>query len=239
MPLPRMAPPVPSLAPEPPPAESAAPASGTCANHANLPAIFICRRCNTPICDLCAFPQSDGSRLCPSCATLKSAGPALRAGISSVTLAVQNQKCKQHPNVAAVQLCHFCSAPVCATCDFLLPGNFHACPACATSPQSKLSPKRRKMLVSSYVLAIWCTVIMGALMTGMFAGMVRTKEDEAAFGTLIMIIVLVPAIAGIALGVSSKGRNSTSMASWIAIIWNALFLAGLLLLMVIGALSKG
>lgn len=228
---------------EPPPllpANPTVPVAGVfCQTHSNLRAAFICRRCNASICDVCAFPQDDGSRLCPTCATLQSAEPVSRGGIPAVALAVQGKYCPQHPAVAAVQICNLCGAPMCATCDFLVPGNLHVCPTCATTPQTALSPKRKKMLIGSFALALWCTVVLGALMSGMFQGMVKTKADEQLFGYVLFIILLGPSIAGLSLGLSSMDRRmSNKIPMWIATIWNGMILAGFVLLVIVG-LMKG
>lgn len=226
--------------PAPPVIPAAAPNSAQCANHPNLPAIFLCRRCGAAICELCGFPQTDGSRLCPACATVHSAAPAFRSGVSAVALAVQNRNCPQHPNVAAVQICQICGAPMCATCDFLLPGNFHVCPKCATTPQTSLSPKRKRLLIGSFAMAGWCTLVMAALLSGAFRNMVTDKASEEAFGLLISFILFIPSIIGTALGVSSMDRRlSNTMAMWIATIWNGLILGGFILLMIIGIMKGG
>ena len=220
----------------------AAPAAGagSCVNHSNLPAIFLCRRCGAAICELCAFPQDDGSRLCPACATVLSPEPASRRGISAVALAVQDRKCPQHPNVAAVQVCQICGTPMCATCDFLLPGNMHVCPTCATKPHTSLSPKRKRMLIGSFALAGWCTLVMAALMGGLFRSMAESKADEEAFGLLLTFILLIPSIVGTALGVGSMDRRlSNTFAMWIATIWNGIILGGFILLMIVGMMMKG
>jgi len=223
----------------PPVSPAPAARSGACANHSNLPAIYLCRRCGAAICELCAFPEDDGRRLCPACATVLSAGSASHGGVSAVALGVQERKCPQHPNVAAVQLCQICGAPMCATCDFLLPGNLHVCPTCATQPQTSLSPKRKRMLIGSFALAAWCTLVMAALMAGAFRGMARDKSEEEAFGLLLMFILLVPSIIGVALGLGAMDRRlSNTMAMWIATIWNGLILGGFILLMIIGMMMK-
>jgi hypothetical protein len=204
-----------------------------------VPAVSVCPGCNAAICDLCAFPQDDGSRLCPACATVQAAEPGVRGGPALEAPAVQDRKCKQHPGVTAVQICHICKEPMCATCDFLLPGNFHVCPTCATAPQAPLSPKRKKMLIGSFALAGWCTLFMAVLLGGGFRSMARDKESQQALGLLVMALLLAPAIAGVALGVNSKGRSSSgSFAPWIAIAWNGMILGGYILLMIIGMVRK-
>ena len=190
-----------------------------------------------PICDLCAFPQDNGTRFCPTCSA-QSSRSSQRSGLSTSTLAAQGQKCKQHPNVGASYICYSCGEPMCKTCDFSLPGNIHACPTCATSTKPKLSPKRRKRLVSAYVMASWCTLVWVALLSGVFRGMVHNKADQEGFGLLLMVVLLVPSITGVALGVSAKGRGSGTIAVWMAILWNGMILGGFFLLMLIGMMTK-
>ncbi len=229
----------PSPAADVPPVLAVVP--GMCANHSNLPAVFVCKRCGAAICSLCAFPQDDGSRLCPSCATVHSPGfePPTLGGVSAVTLAVQDRKCRQHPDVAAVQICKLCGMPMCATCDFALPGNLHLCPRCATSQRTVLSPKRKAYLVGSFALGVWCTLVMAALLAGAFKGMAKHKEDQEAFGMLLMLLLLAPSIIGVAFGVSSMDRRQpNSIAMWIATAWNGMILVGFLLLMIIGMFMK-
>jgi hypothetical protein len=231
--------------PQPPPAGNVPPvlaaAPGMCVNHTNLRAAFTCNRCGKAICQICAFPQDDDTWLCPLCATMSSNSletPA-HGGVSAVTLAVQDRKCHLHPNVAAVQICKSCGVAMCATCDFALPGNLHLCPRCATTQRTGLSPKRKVYLVASFVLAAWCTAVMAALLAGAFQNMAESKESETAFGMLLMVILLIPAIIGTALGVSSMDRRlPNSIAMWIATIWNGIILGGFLLLMIVGMFMK-
>jgi len=80
---------------------------------------------------------------------------------------------------------------------------------------------------------------MAALLAGAFKGMARNKEDQEAFGMLLMLLLLVPSIIGVALGVSSMDRRlPNSIAMWIATIWNGMILAGFLLLMIVGLFMK-
>jgi hypothetical protein len=222
-----------------PPVQTAPADGSSCVNHPNLPALFLCGRCNSAICDICSFEQADGSRLCPVCATERAAEPVSNE-VVSVNPSAQNQQCRQHPNVAAVQICRLCGDPMCATCDFLLPGNLHVCPSCATKPQTALSPKRKGMLIASFALAVWGTLVMAALMTGVFRGMGRDPEGQQALGLLLILIWVIPAIIGTSLGVGAMDRRlSNRMAMWIAAIWNGLILGIFIVLTIIGLMAKG
>lgn len=87
-------------------------------------------------------------------------------------------------------------------------------------------------------MAVWCTLIMALLVTGAFAGMVRTKDDEQAFGVLLILILLGPSIVGLAMGVGVMDRRlPNTIAMWIAVVWNGLILGGFILLMIIGTMK--
>jgi hypothetical protein len=207
-----------------------------CANHENLPAVFLCGRCQNPICDLCAVPQDDGSRLCPACVAVPGSGPAVRSGIPAVSLAVANRTCRQHRQVAAVQICQNCGDAMCGTCDFLLPGNLHLCPICATAAPGAMSSKRKKMLIGSFALGVWCTVMFTAILGGVFREAAR--ESQVALGFVFTIVLLLPAAFGVALAVNAKGRHTGSIGVWAAILWNGLIMGAFVLLALIGSMSR-
>ena len=126
---------------------------------------------------------------------------------------------------------------MCQTCSFDLPGGIKICPTCATAAP-KLSPKRKRLLIASYVLAVWCTIVMMALLGGMFRGLVRDKEDQELLGLIFIFLLLVPSITGFALGLSSRDKRlSNSIAMWIAIVWNGVILGGLILLEIVGLMK--
>lgn len=219
-----------------------------CTQHPLVQAAFVCRVCAKPMCWTCAFREPDGSVLCPECfvhaGQVQPArpGPPRADGLETVAteLAPPGGRCVQHPQVMATQRCKLCGAFMCGTCDFVLPGNIHLCPACAAKPRSGLSPKRKKLLIGAFALAIWATVGMTCLFCGLFAGLARSKADQEALGTVLMLFVLFPAVIGLGLGISVKDRRLTNPPSiWIAIIWNAIMVGSFLLLSIIGLLSKG
>lgn len=165
---------------------------------------------------------------------------AAQSGSSSIPEGCGDIRCVQHPHIHATGQCKSCGAFMCNTCAFELPGGIKICPTCATSPKTTISPKRKKALVSSFVLAIWCTAVMGALMGGLFRPMITDEASQQALGMLLIFILLVPSIIGTALGVSSMERRmNNTMAMWIATIWNGLILVGFILLMIIGIMKGG
>jgi hypothetical protein len=221
--------------PVPPPAQKAPPwppaAGPMCSQHPSVPAFHECGDCGTPVCETCASHEPDGRRLCPECAGRHAppAAPALPAGIH----------CVQHANLPATAQCQGCGAFLCDTCKFELSDGLCLCPVCATTPRTTLSPKRRKMLIGSYALAVWGTLVLGALMGGAFRGMITSKDDEQAFGLILLLLLLPAAIAGVSLGVGIMNRRSpNSIAVWIATLWNAAVLGLFIMLCIIGQLMK-
>src|SRR5947207_399167 len=126
------------------PVASAAPSSvaaaATCAQHPNLAATFVCRQCGASLCNTCAFQQSDGSAFCPDCMARRTSGASFESSSTApppVTSSVPTgATCLQHPNLPATQSCKLCGKFMCATCDFVLPGEIHLCPACVAAPRT-------------------------------------------------------------------------------------------------------
>src|ERR1043165_9511198 len=127
----------------------------TCYQHPALAAMFACRTCGKMLCQLCAFADEDGNRFCPECApktyTMAGAPPP-------IPMIPAGMKCVRHPSVDAIRQCKTCGSYMCETCDFALPGNIHICPTCAAAPK-KMSRRRKKFLIGSFVLATWCTIM--------------------------------------------------------------------------------
>lgn len=201
-----------------------------CVHHPDLRAAFVCATCKQLICELCAFTRTDGTRICTPCASSPGAresdrGPRLAVQGHAPPSRVHALKCLQHPNVDAVQVCKGCGGPMCATCDFLLPGDLHLCPRCVAAPPSRMSHSRRGLLIAAYAFAIWGTLAAVVRESGVLAGMVRTRDDEIVLGLIVIFFMRVPAIVGAGLGVSCfdpRLRNPPSV--WIAAIWNGLIL---------------
>jgi hypothetical protein len=128
---------------------------------------------------------------------------------------------------------------MCATCDFDLGGHVHLCPVCASAPRSALSPRRKKLLIWSFVLAIWSTIGMTCLFAGVFAGAAQSKQATQMLGLVLIGFVLFPSAMGFALGLTAKDRRMTNPPSiWIATVWNAILMGSFLLLTIIGNARK-
>ena len=90
-------------------------------------------------------------------------------------------------------------------------------------------------MIGSFVLAVIATAGMALMMAGVFAQMARTKEGEAVLGYIFMLIGLLPALIGMALGFTAIDRRLANPVSiWIATIWNVVLLACFLVLVIIG-----
>lgn len=148
-------------------------------------------------------------------------------------------KCQTHPAADAVACCQSCGAPVCATCDFLFPGNLHLCPNCATNPRQKMSSGRKKLVAWSVGLAIWNTLGVILLFVGALSGMAKDKQSEEALGIVLSLFFLMPTLIGLALGIASiEKRMSNAALAWVGAIWNGVILAIWILLMAIGNMMR-
>ena len=147
--------------------------------------------------------------------------------------------CAQHLQVKATQQCLYCGGFMCPTCDFSFPNEVHLCPKCASKSDDGLSPRRKKLLIWSFILAAWTTVGMTCLVSGDFSGFATSKDDLAALGYALFLFVLAPGITGLALGISAKhARLGNPPSIWIAITWNAILVASFIILDVIGLSKK-
>jgi hypothetical protein len=134
--------------------------------------------------------------------------------------------CVQHRHLPAVNQCKTCGAFMCDTCTFILPGSVNLCPECATSTKASINPQRKKILIGSYVCAAWCTFMVAAISLGIFSRVARDAASATALNLLIAITLTIPSITGLGLAVSTlERRRPASIPIWIAIIWNALFVA--------------
>jgi hypothetical protein len=219
-------------------------AVGMCVHHPNLRAAFVCGICHQLICELCGFTRTDGSRICTQCASSPDgrqadSGPRLALQRHAPPSRVHALKCLQHPNVAAVQVCKGCSGPMCAVCDFLLPGDIHFCPKCVAAPPKRLTGRRKGLVITAYAFALWGTLAMIMVRSGVFHGMLETREGEMTFTAIFALFVQLPALAGAAIAAgcfAPRIRNPASV--WGAAVWNGLLLLVHLAFIVIGNLSK-
>jgi hypothetical protein len=142
-------------------------------------------------------------------------------------------QCARHPDVQAVTYCQTCRTPVCATCVFIFPGGFQLCPTCAANPVPKMAPKRKGLMWWSIGLAIWS--ILGLIVMFVALTQMHERGQAEAIGGAMYLLSLLPALIGLALGVSTFDRRlATPGVVWFGIIGNGLVLVIWLLLMVVG-----
>jgi hypothetical protein len=188
---------------------------------------------NIKTCAACDAPNPITAQKCGSCGSaftlLQLTGrPAQRT---------ENLTCAQHGDVPAVGRCRICRRGVCATCDFLLPGNLHVCPACLEKePSTEISPKRRNLMIGAIIVAVYCTLMFAFLMTGTIH---RAFGNNEFTNMLAGNAILIPAIIGTVMAFSTFDRRlSNSSGIWVAVVWNSINLGIFLLLMLIG-LARG
>jgi len=228
-----------------------------CAHHPGVRAYFVCRQCQAPVCSECCYRMPEGTYLCKEChagpkaATTAPPAAAVVSAPSGLKLkkheppvhqpapmrvsTSQAKPCAQHPHVFAVASCQLCGAGSCATCDFVFPGNLHLCPDCATTGQSGLSPRRKKYMIVSFILAGWSLVALVAVMVGAAVLFGDDPIAEMALGVVLIVVAYLPSIVGTALGMSAFRKGASNPLSvWIALILNSLVLAGFTLLVLVG-----
>jgi hypothetical protein len=86
-------------------------------------------------------------------------------------------------------------------------------------------------------LAAWCTLATGLLLSGAMK-LLQSEEDQRLWGILYKFGDLVPSLIGLALGFSATERRlANPPVVWIAVVWNAVMTAVLVLLEVIGTIK--
>jgi hypothetical protein len=235
-------------APFPPQTSGAAPAQKMCTQHPATIALQSCSACGAGVCSVCDFvipaPTTESllnlnkdTHLCPTCMSARNAGAATQA--SPVAIGVM---CSRHPQVQAIRWCGVCSSPMCATCDFEMPGHLHICPGCAANPSKELSSGRKKKLIISYALAAWSSLALAGFMAiaamGFFEELYYDKNTERVVDLLFNVTILFPSIGGTALGFSAVDRKLFNPGMiWGAVIWNCIVLALVFLLILLGTLA--
>lgn len=207
-----------------------APEVRSCPRHPTVYAPHTCSVCMSPMCGTCSFPRPDGRQLCPDCvAPAPVKMPPSSRDLEGVT-------CSRHPEVPAVVRCQACSQPVCGTCEFILPGQIHVCPDCATRTDQGMSRKRKTLLIWSFALAVWSTLGMAVLFSGLLAN-VQGKAELEVLGMAMSLMIFFPSLVGLALAVGTLDRRlSNPGVIWVAVVWNALLVGGFLLLSIIGTM---
>lgn len=212
-----------------------------CQTHPAVAAVTVCEHCGIALCHTCRFEQPNGRNLCAGCVEGNVSNPAFSSQLTPPLIGnpgipvPPGSKCKQHPNVLATFVCKLCAAPICPTCDFVQPGGFHVCPSCISSTDRRMTAKRRGLLIGAFALAVWSTLGLGVLLSGLLADWAKTESDEALLGLGIIAVIFVPTLLGLVLSCCAFEKKLGNPPSvWVAVIWNSLLAAGLVLLSIVG-----
>ncbi len=147
--------------------------------------------------------------------------------------------CVNHPEVAAAASCRRCGALVCSTCEFQIGGGNSYCPSCAMAPPSGMSSKRKALVIWSYILAVVATLGIGLTFLVAMQPQAGNQGVELV-GIVFQLFVLLPALVGLALGVSvfdKKLHNPPAL--WGGPVWNGIILFGAVLLIIAGLMMGG
>jgi hypothetical protein len=124
---------------------------------------------------------------------------------------------------------------MCGTCDFEFPGHFHLCPTCATNPTTALSPRRKKLIGFAYALAVWSTLAIAVLFSGVLVA--EDQGQQEAIELAAGLLIFTPTLGGTALSFSALDKRlGNPPVVWGAVIWNGILLAVWVILSVIGSL---
>jgi hypothetical protein len=230
-----------------------------CARHAQIRAVKVCQQCGAGMCNMCGF----GTDICNACSSGSALGtvpatpapdlparpviaprPAYQRPVAQLGVGVPQGPqgtCVTHPAVTAAARCSNCGALVCHTCDFEVSGmrRGHLCPICAMVPTNGLLPTRKKFVIWGFLMAVWGTVGIGLLLGGYFATMVHDRHDLVSLGYIILFFVFLPALLGLGLSLGAQEKHLPNPpVVWIAVLWNAMLVAGNVTLTIIGNLRK-
>lgn len=229
---------------------STLPPDAMCAVHDRQKAVGDCTACRKHICALCSF-ELHRLRYCSDCAAYE-AGQQSRnpsaSGFTTLDLSsapprafrraeAPPAQCAAHPENVSVATCRLCAKPVCATCDFAMPGGVHLCPWCVENSQSspEVNPKRKKLSYIAIALASWSTIMLVLLFSGAFNSLFTDDSGGKAADVLITNITMWPLLIGTGLAMSAMDRKlKSTMIMKVAVWWNGI-LAGLFLLFVFAA----
>lgn len=161
--------------------------------------------------------------------------PEIEAVAPVADLKLGGKMCTNHPAVSAFTSCNRCHIPICKTCAFTLREGYNLCPACASSGDQTMSPKRRKNMLWSFVFAGISTLFFIAFWIAMAA--VQTEAEAEGAATIIGMFILITGVVGMGYGFSAIDKRLHNPVSlWMATIWNIVLVAIYILLCVVGIL---
>ena len=145
--------------------------------------------------------------------------------------------CADHPDVPAAVRCQLCAKAICPTCDFVVAGGVHLCPACVEqqSVSTDVSPKRKRLSYIALALAAWSTLLMVLLFAGAFNEYFTEDEGGKLADLVVTNLILWPLLIGVGVSLSALDRHLRSTPLMKAAVWWNGILGGIFLLIVIAA----
>lgn len=205
-----------------------------CVNHLDKTAPYTCSSCSVAICEECIARTDDFLTLCPDCASTHSPAASINTTTQSVSIP-EGAKCASHPEIAATALCSSCGLFICATCDFMFPGNLHFCPQCVSRPPESLEGKRKTLVIWSYVFAAIGTLSLIFTFGGLSTGLLD-ESSQALTGAIFVLLVMAPGVAGFAQAMSAHDKRLHNPSIIVgAIVWNSILIATYVLLSIVGS----
>lgn len=179
----------------------------------------------TKACQACGVLNPMSAAFCRSCRSQFSLWSAMSAPQPSVN----KIHCTQHPDVPAVMRCQVCHSGVCATCDFVVPGGVHVCPACIEKePSNELEPARRNKMIAGFFIAAYSTLMLAL---GRSGALVRTFGNDKDTLKILGLFIFWPMVIGVGVSLAALDKrrgNTTSII--VGVVWNCINLGLLLLL---------
>jgi len=216
-------------------------ASAACPRHPGVAAQYTCDRCQSPCCLNCCYSMPDGSICCTSCYSQPESSAAATPSVSTFqgpATSTPGRGCPQHPLLPPVAFCKTCGKGSCVTCDFFFPPNLHLCPVCVATAHTKLTPQRKKYMVTGFVMAAVASLAIVIMMSGALASIVDNPIAIIVLGAIMIFLVAVPAAIGSGVAWAAyRPGGPNSIGIWISMIWNLLLLGAVVLLLIINALN--
>lgn len=189
----------------------------------------------------------DGSICCTTCYSKPESSPAgapAAAAAPSVSsfqgpaTSTPARGCPQHPLLPPVAFCKTCGKGSCVTCDFFFPPNIHLCPVCVATAHTKLTPQRKKYMVTGYVMAAVASIAIVLLVSGALASLVTDPIVLLVLLAISAFLVAVPAAVGSGVAWAAyRPGGPNSIGVWISMIWNLLLLGAVVLVLILRVLN--
>lgn len=187
----------------------------------------------------------DGSICCTTCyskpESSAASAPAATPSVSSFqgpATSTPARGCPQHPLLPPVAFCKTCGKGSCVTCDFFFPPNIHLCPVCVATAHTKLTPQRKKYMVTGFVMAAIASLAIVLMVSGAMASLVNDPFVLLILIAISTFLVAVPAAVGSGIAWAAyRPGGPNSIGVWISMIWNLLLLGAVVLVLILNAFN--